>query len=116
MPPCPVGSCGSSLIMRCGDAFGIEQRLKHPRPVQRMQFIGPAQMDFADEYLRHGVAAIRPFDHPIASVRVSGHVDFVEWNTIAVEQGLGRLAVAAVAGRIDLDSSHVLNHSARLTY
>src|SRR6202142_3665320 len=60
----------------------------------------------ADENLRHGHAAIRTLDHFVAALPIAAEVDFGEVDALAFQQGLGRVAIGAIAGGINFDKRH----------
>src|SRR5262245_45255998 len=72
-----------------------------------MQIVAAADMDLADENLRHGHAAIGTLDHLGAPFRIGADIDFGELHVLAVQQRLGRDAIGAIAGRIDFDFAHL---------
>src|SRR5437868_5527556 len=71
-----------------------------------MQVVRAAHMNRADEDLRHGIAAVGALDHRAALLGVAGHIDLVECDPLARQQGLGCDAIGAVAGSVDVNLRH----------
>src|SRR5215467_257623 len=88
------------------DALGGKQRVELAGAVERVQLVGAAHMRCADEDLRHGHASIGALDHSAATPWVAADVDLHECDSLAGEQRLGGLAIAAIAGGIDFDLCH----------
>src|SRR5690606_5951500 len=86
-----------------GGSSGLEQWVQAALAVKRMQLVGAADMLSVDEDLRKGHAAARALDHLLLLRRVVRGDDFGVVGALLVEQGLGRMAVAAAGFGVDDD-------------
>ena len=84
------------------DHCGCEHRVERAAAVELVDVVGAADMRLADEDLRHGAAAIGADHHLLAEAGVL-HVDFLEGDTLLLQQRLGGVAVGAIGRRVDGD-------------
>src|SRR6185437_1879151 len=71
-----------------------------------MQFVAAADMHCPDEYLRHSHAPFRPSNHLVPALPVTADIDLAINHAFPFQQGLGRRAIGAIAGRVDYNGCH----------
>src|SRR5262245_21307947 len=74
--------------------------------LESREFFITADMPPMDEDLRHGARALRTLDHLDAPVRLEADIDLLEFEPLAAQEPLGRLAITAELGGVDLDPRH----------
>src|ERR1700751_6073514 len=83
--------------------FAAEQRIELARPIERGEDIIAAHMGRTNKNLPQGQASISPRPPLASRFRVAAHVDLGEVDALARQQPLGRVAMRAVAGGVNLD-------------
>ena len=76
--------------------------------IERGKLLITADMRAIDEDLRHGAPAEGAGDHLVAQLGVGADVDLDEGLALAVEQPLGRVAIAAKGRGVEDDPAHSL--------
>src|SRR5690242_12946287 len=83
-----------------------EQWVELAVALECMQFVAAADVDCPNEDLRHGHAAFRPSNHLVPALPVTADVDFAINHAFPLQQGLGRRAIGAIAGRVYFNGRH----------
>ena len=89
-------------------ALESKPRVELRRPIERGKLLVTADMRPVDEDLRHRAPAKGAGDHLLSQRRVAAHIDLDEGLAFAVEQPLGRVAIAAKGGGVEDDPAHSL--------
>jgi len=74
----PGLSEAESWIRPTRKASGRKQRVKLPGPLERIKFVTATDVRFANENLRHSVAAIGARKHFLTTLRLARNVNFRE--------------------------------------
>jgi hypothetical protein len=83
-----------------------EECVEFSRPFERVEIVATADMDVTDPDLRHGAASARPFTQIGTHICAAGNINLFERCTLSAQQIFRHVAVAAVAGSVDLDFGH----------
>src|ERR1044072_3637581 len=94
------------MIMQQSRLF-CEHRVELAFFLERVKVVAAADMRGADEDLRKRAAAIRPLDHLVAQLAVTGRVDFLESHALARQEVPCRIRVVAEIARVNHHLGHV---------
>jgi hypothetical protein len=83
-----------------------EQRIELAGTHERLKLVMASDVIRAHENLWHRYAPVGPCNHFVAALPVARNIDFSKWDSLALEQRLGRGALRTIARRIDADFLH----------